>query len=186
MEERVEYWSKRWQAEDAPWHKTEVNEFLKTYFDHVCKNKEGKLRIFVPLCGKTQDLRWLYDLGHEVVGVDGVEKPILEFFKEQGVTYTKGDEGGLPYYVNDDGRLKIYYCDLFALNPEMCGKFDGIWDRGSLVALLAEDRDKYAKLLKSVLNENFGYLIHTIQYEQSQYPGPPLSVPVEEMKRLFG
>lgn len=58
MEERVEYWSKRWQAEDAPWHKTDVNRFLMSYFDHVCKIKEGKLRIFVPLCGKTKDLRW--------------------------------------------------------------------------------------------------------------------------------
>ncbi|EFX78966.1 hypothetical protein DAPPUDRAFT_304984 [Daphnia pulex] len=186
MEERVEYWSKRWQAEDAPWHKADVNRFLMSYFDRVCKIKEGKLRIFVPLCGKTQDLRWIYDRGHEVVGLDGVEKPILEFFKEQGLAYTKGNEGGFPFFASDDGRLKIYNCDLFALNPEICGKFDGIWDRGSLVAILALEREKYAKLMKSLLNETFGYLIDTMQYDQSQYPGPPLSVPVEEVKHLFG
>jgi hypothetical protein len=29
-----------------------------SYFDQAFKIKEGKLRIFVPLCGKTQDLRW--------------------------------------------------------------------------------------------------------------------------------
>jgi hypothetical protein len=45
---------------------------------------------------------------------------------------------------------------------------------------------RYAKLMKSLLNETFGYLIDTMQYDQSQYPGPPLSVPVEEVKHLFG
>ena len=45
---------------------------------------------------------------------------------------------------------------------------------------------RYAKLLKSLLNENFSYLIDTMQYDQSQFSGPPLSVPVEEVKRLFG
>lgn len=44
----------------------------------------------------------------------------------------------------------------------------------------------YAKLLKSLLNENFAYLIDTMQYDQSQYPGPPLSVSVEEVTKLFG
>nr|CAH0099717.1 unnamed protein product [Daphnia galeata] len=157
-----------------------------SYFDHVCKIKEGKLRIFVPLCGKTKDLRWIYDQGHEVVGLDGVEKPILEFFQEQGLNFSKGNEGGFQFYVSDDGRLKIYHSDLFALQPEVCGKFDAVWDRGSMVAILAEEREKYAKLLKSLLNENFSYLIDTMQYDQSQFSGPPLSVPVEEVKRLFG
>ncbi|KAI9565668.1 hypothetical protein GHT06_009460 [Daphnia sinensis] len=186
MEERVEYWSKRWQVEDAPWHKTDVNRFLVSYFDRVQQIKEGKLRIFVPLCGKSHDLKWIYDQGHEVVGLDGVEKPILEFFQEQGLTYTKGSNGAMQFYISDDGRLKIYHSDLFALDTSVCGKFDGIWDRGSLVALLPEDRVRYATLLKSLLNENFAYLLDTMQYDQSQYPGPPLSVSVEEVTKLFG
>lgn len=40
--------------------------------------------------------------------------------------------------------------------------------------------------MKSLLNENFAYLIDTMKYDQSQYTGPPLSVPVEEVKNLFG
>lgn len=39
----------------------------------------------------------MYDQGHEVVGLDGVEKPILEFFQEQGLAYIKGNDG-LPYF----------------------------------------------------------------------------------------
>lgn len=41
----------------------------------------------------------IYDQGHEVVGLDGVEKPILEFFQEQGLTYTKGSEGAIQFYI---------------------------------------------------------------------------------------
>lgn len=104
----------------------------------------------------------IYDQGHEVVGLDGVEKPILEFFQEQGLNFSKGNEGGFQFYVvsffnllsflsiylkfcssqSDDGRLKIYHSDLFALQPEVCGKFDAVWDRGSMVAILAEEREK--------------------------------------------
>lgn len=41
-----------------------------------------------------------------------------------------------------DGRLKIFNCDLFAMDPLICGTFDGIWDRGSLVAISPDDRKR--------------------------------------------
>ncbi len=41
----------------------------------------------------------IYDQGHEVVGLDGVEKPILEFFQEQGIAYTTGNDGGLKFFA---------------------------------------------------------------------------------------
>ncbi len=40
----------------------------------------------------------IYDQGHEVVGVDGAEQPILEFFQEQRLAFKKGKERGLEYY----------------------------------------------------------------------------------------
>ncbi|EFX78967.1 hypothetical protein DAPPUDRAFT_319878 [Daphnia pulex] len=146
MEERVEYWSKS-----------------------AFKIKEGKLRIFVPLCGKTQNLRWLYDLGHEVVGSDGVEKPILEFFKEQGLIYTKGNEGGLPFYavclmMDTLKSIAVIYLS---------------WIQKFVESLMV------CKAEKSLLNETFGILVDAMQYDQT-FPGPPLSSSVEEVKQLFG
>ena len=58
MEGGVQYWDQRWQAEDAPWHKTSVNRFLQDYFNRVSEIKDGSCRIFVPLCGKTLDMKW--------------------------------------------------------------------------------------------------------------------------------
>ena len=42
-----------------------------------------------------------------------------------------------------DGRLKIFHSDLFSIDSEICGKFDAIWDRGSLVAIYHQDRKRY-------------------------------------------
>ena len=39
------------------------------------------------------------DQGHEVVGLEEVEQPILEFFKDQQLDYTKGyTKDGLEYF----------------------------------------------------------------------------------------
>lgn len=58
MENRVEYWSKRWEAEDAPWHRPAVNKILIDFFGRISEVRGGPCRIFVPLCGKSFDLKW--------------------------------------------------------------------------------------------------------------------------------
>jgi len=105
----------------------------------------------------------MYDLGHSVVGIEGVVEPIIQFFTEQKLEYHVEVMGSCSCYsVNaarlssfyfgltlifldmqtEDGRLKIFHSDLLLIDPEVCGKFDAIWDRGSLVAIYQEDREK--------------------------------------------
>jgi len=183
--QRVEYWDGRWKNNQSPWHKNEKNDFLVNHFSHIIKYK-NPARILVPLCGKAVDMKWMYDLGHSVVGIEGVVEPIIQFFTEQKLEYHKEVIGTSPCYSTEDGRLKIIHSDLFSIDPELCGKFDAVWDRGSLVAIYQEDREKYAELIKKILAEDFSYLVATMVYDQSQFPGPPRSVPVEEIKTLFG
>lgn len=40
----------------------------------------------------------MYDQGHFVLGVEGVEQPILEFFQELNLKYNKKEEGSLSVY----------------------------------------------------------------------------------------
>merc|ERR1712071_181592 len=183
--QRLESWDGKWKANKSPWHKNEINDFLATHFSHVTKIK-NPARILVPLCGKAVDMKWMYDSGHSVVGIEGVEEPIIQFFTEQKLEYRKEMVGSSPCYSTEDGRLKIVHSDLFSIDPEACGKFDGVWDRGSLVAIYHEDRERYAELIKKLLNDDFAYLVATMVYDQTQYAGPPRSVPVEEIKTLFG
>ena len=42
-----------------------------------------------------------------------------------------------------DGQIKIYHGDFFDFNCEYEENFDCIWDRGGLVALPADQREKY-------------------------------------------
>ena len=104
----------------------------------------------------------MYDLGHSVVGIEGVAEPIIQFFTEQKLEYHMEVIGTSPCYSvstalplhlfhsshlsciiqTEDGRLKIIHSDLFSIDPELCGKFDAVWDRGSLVAIYQEDREK--------------------------------------------
>jgi len=125
-------------------------------------------------------------LGHSVVGVEGVEEPIVQFFTEQKLEYRKEMVGSSPCYSTEDGRLKIIYSDLFSIDPEACGKFDGVWDRGSLVAIYHEDRERYAELIKKLLKNDFSYLVLTVGYDETKFTGPPRSVPEDEIRRLFG
>ena len=74
-------------------------------------NRTGPSRIFVPLCGKAGDLIWLRDReeGNVIVGVEGVESVVEQFFQENGVEFVKGDlEGikGTRFQVRDQPKPK--------------------------------------------------------------------------------
>merc|ERR1712071_706804 len=86
--QRVEYWDAKWKANQSSWHIDGTNHFLVKYFNHITKIK-NPARILVPLCGKAVDVKWMYDLGHSVVGIEGVEEPIIQFFTEQHLEYLK-------------------------------------------------------------------------------------------------
>jgi hypothetical protein len=60
----TEDWLGRWAEGRTGWHEPAGNEGLKTYWPDV--GKPGS--VLVPLCGKTPDLLWLAEIGHDVVG----------------------------------------------------------------------------------------------------------------------
>ena len=45
---------------------------------------------------------------------------------------------------------------------------------------------RYAELMKQLFEENFFYLIDTVEYDQAKYCRHPRSVPVDEITALFG
>jgi thiopurine S-methyltransferase len=55
--DRLEYWKTQWQANKAFWHKMAVNKFLMEHYDKI-KDKPHPAQVFVPLCGKSLDMRW--------------------------------------------------------------------------------------------------------------------------------
>ena len=75
-------WLTRWQEGRIQFHVDKVNPILDRYVDRLLP--EGFGRVLVPLCGKSVDLGWLVDRGHEVVGVELAEKAVEDLFRELG------------------------------------------------------------------------------------------------------
>jgi len=184
----LDYWANRWNKDDAGWHKSskDPKDELTAAYDSLVKEKG---RIFVPLCGKTGDLLWLTkEKGHTVIGVEGVESVVKEFFIENNIECDRSElEGGIgAKFVSKDGAITVLACDFFAVTAEMIGPFDYVYDRGALVALPADIRPRYVKLVASLLGDRpFRYLLFAYDYDQAKYPGPPHSVPEKEIRSLY-
>ena len=174
-------WLTRWREGRIQFHIDTVNPILDRYVDRLLLERFG--RVFVPLCGKSVDLGWLDEQGHEVVGVELAEKAVEDLFKELGRTPTITTQGAFQSYRSDG--LEVLVGDLFELDAEVTGKFDAIWDRAALVALRPSDRDRYASHLREFLQSNGYILLCTISYDESKMEGPPFSVCADEVHRHF-
>ncbi|XP_076060604.1 thiopurine S-methyltransferase-like [Oratosquilla oratoria] len=187
---RVEMWSNYWTSGGVYWQLDGLNYVLADFHERLLEPDDGSTqakRVFVPLCGKTVDMKWLYDRGHLVTGVEAVQKPIVEFFDEHRLSYVEETLPWATLYKSENGRLKIYQCDIFSVDPDHLGKFDAVWDRGSLVAIYERDRERYASLLKSLFSPSARYLLSAISYDPSPcYEGPPYSLPQAAVYHLFG
>ncbi|KAG0706994.1 Thiopurine S-methyltransferase [Chionoecetes opilio] len=185
VENRLDTWNDRWNRGATGWQLSDLNFALENHASKLLP-KPGR-RILVPLCGKTVDLEWFYREGHTVVGIEGVEQAIVEFFTESNLPYITEQTTWAKVYKTEDDRLKIYCCDLFKMDLKSLGKFDAIWDRGSLVAIYEEDRERYAELMRDLLAADFRYLMTITQYTPNElFSGPPRNIPTELVEKLFG
>ncbi|XP_021339884.1 thiopurine S-methyltransferase-like [Mizuhopecten yessoensis] len=139
----VDEWQKRWTVKQIGFHQDTVHPLLEKHVDKLL-NKCENIDIFMPLCGKSLDIKWLSDKGHTVVGVECASLALEEFFEEQNVEYTKEPveqvKGSL--YKSKDGKINLYCCDIYEFNKDVAGQFDAIWDRASMVAINRDDREK--------------------------------------------
>ncbi|XP_033644660.1 thiopurine S-methyltransferase-like isoform X2 [Asterias rubens] len=182
-----EFWRNKWEEDQIQFHMSSVNSALVKYMDEMTGGK-ANCRIFVPLCGKSVDMKWLADLGHVVVGVEVAEMAIKDFFKENKLEFSVGPVEGLEdaeMYTSKNSNILLYKANLFKLNGDILGDFDCIWDRASLVALLREDIQRYADLMLSLLKPTGRYLLSTLEYDQSKMSGPPHSTPADVVEKLF-
>ncbi|KAL8583790.1 hypothetical protein ACOMHN_036425 [Nucella lapillus] len=128
-----EAWCQFWGQPNPGFHKPSVNPTLKKHLSQLLGGR-ANLRILVPLCGKSWDMKWLAEQGHRVVGVEVAPKPVEMFFTEQKVPYTTTPvpQLGGTLYQSKDKKILVYCCDFFKVSPETLGQFDAIWDRAAM------------------------------------------------------
>ncbi|XP_065254915.1 thiopurine S-methyltransferase isoform X1 [Emys orbicularis] len=183
-----EEWLQKWKMRKIGFHKEQGHLILRKYLDVLLNGRSG-LRIFFPLCGKAVEMKWLADMGHYVVGVELSECALKEFFTENDLSYSEETIPGISgakVFKSTSGNISLYCCSIYDLSSTIAGRFDGIWDRGSLVAINPCDREHYANLMLSLMKRSCCYLLVTVLYDSNKHKGPPFYVPDSEIKSLFG
>uniref|UniRef100_UPI00398EC681 probable thiopurine S-methyltransferase isoform X2 n=1 Tax=Pristiophorus japonicus TaxID=55135 RepID=UPI00398EC681 len=178
----VEDWMTRWEKKHIGFHKHEIHKLLQKHLDTILNGRK-QICIFIPLCGKSLDMKWLADQGHTVVGVEVSKIAVKELFAEQNLSYTQEPVPGIPgaeVFKSSDGQLSLFNCDMFEFSSLIAGKFDGIWDRGSLVAINPSDRQRYAKLMTKLMANGCQYLLDTVAYDQNKCAGQSCNIQLIE------
>jgi thiopurine S-methyltransferase len=193
--DKVAMWETQYSTSgDKDWFRDAVNEKLLGHMEELvgpaARNGQVESRaILVPLCGRTKDMIYLYNQGHTVVGCEWVDSVCVQFFSENNIPFTKSpiESLGGSLYQSEDGRLRVYQCDFLLLTPELLNlKFDSVLDIQSLNHINPRDRKQYVRVVRSLVKDEFRYLLVTIEYEPFAHRGRPHSISYNAVKELFG
>ncbi|WP_415886097.1 thiopurine S-methyltransferase [Neptuniibacter sp. QD37_6] len=175
-----DFWHQKWSEGRIGFHQAEVNAYLVSYWEKMDLAAGDK--VFVPLCGKSKDMLWLQDRGHDVLGVELNPNACLDFFGENGLVVEMGEATKFISHRCED--LNLLCGDFFALTKEALADVKGVYDRAALVALPKDMRADYANKLIELLPKGVKVLLVTLEFDSPQ--GPPFNVSVEEVNGLFG
>lgn len=174
-----EEWLARWRERRIGFHEGRPNALLERHVARLA----GCRRVLAPLCGKAEDLAFLADRGHEVLGVELAEQAVREFLAEHGLTPSIAPRG--PFLAYQAGPFTLLVGDFFAATPELLGPIDALYDRAALIALPAERRPRYVALLRALVPAGSPALVITLEYDQRAMTGPPFSVLEPELRALY-
>ena len=177
-----EFWHERWQLNQIGFHNQEVNGHLQHNWPTL--DIAAGSRVFVPLCGKSNDMVWLLAQGFEVIGVELSPLAVQAFFSENGLSVTIRQHG--KFSVSETAGLSIYCGDFFDLNANDLAGVNAVYDRASLVALPPKMRAAYALHMQSLLKPGTKTLLVAFGYPQHEMQGPPFGVQTHEVQMLYG
>ena len=177
----AEFWLERWREGRTHFHQQRVTPLLQKYWPDLQLPQGSK--VLVPLCGKSLDMVWLAEQGHQVLGVELSELAIDQFFAENQLTPAVHTSAQGKHYVA--GRIEIICGDIFTLDPAMLAACVGAYDRAALIALPVEMRARYVTEVYGRLAPDYRGILITLDYPQEQMDGPPFSVGDEEVQALY-
>ena len=177
-----QFWHEKWETGETPFHQDDFHSLLVRHWPAL--GVAPGSRVFVPLCGKSRDMLWLLEQGHEVLGVELSEIAVQAFFDENGLAVERSEAG--PFMCYRSERVQLLCGDFFSLTPALLYGVAAVYDRAAHIALPPEMRARYAASMKDLLPADTRLLLLTIAYPEGQISSPPFSVPSEELHRLYG
>jgi thiopurine S-methyltransferase len=183
---KKDFWLERWERQETGFHQDEFNPYLHQYWRDLHLARDSQ--VFVPLCGKSRDMLWLREQGHQVLGVELSAIAVQAFFKENGYT----PQHDSPHQVTgrkfdrcEANGISILCGDFFDMGKADLANVTGVYDRASLIALPPEMRERYVRHLTGILPPATQILLITVDYPQAEMQGPPFSVSAEEVEALY-
>ena len=177
----ADFWLDRWRNNQLGWHRSDTNPLLAKHWPTLGITRGAA--VFVPLCGKSLDMRYLESLGHPVMGIELSEAAIEAYFEEGGEAAERTEGFYLTRFKGPNATL--YRGDFFDLStPDILG-IRAVYDRGALVALPPETRALYVDHMLRIIPEHAHILLITLEYDQDKVTGPPHSVSESEVHSLY-
>ncbi|WP_106478491.1 thiopurine S-methyltransferase [Phytohalomonas tamaricis] len=175
-------WLSRWQEGRIGFHKQEPHEALEAHWRALSVPANG--RVLVPLCGKSLDMRWLAERGHEVLGIELVREAAEQFVAEGRGEVTRFRQDDFVCYRQ--GNIELWQGDFFHFSADETFSFSAFYDRAALIALPAATRQRYAFHLAQMMAPGTSGLLVSLTHGRGADVGPPFSVDDAEIERLFG
>lgn len=171
------FWFNSWELEGhyTSFHRKDIHPYAIKHLPPFAL--EGRT-VLVPLCGKSLDLLYFSQFAHQVIGVEIVEKAIIQFFEENQLAYRQIGSR----FVS--GNITILCRDFFYLNREDIGPFDIVYDRASLVAMPEPMRMRYLQTLEWLSPVGTLYFLNTLEYAP-RLKTPPFSISPAEVASYF-
>lgn len=177
----ADFWHARWQENNIAFHEGRVNGYLKVYFDRLgCKKGD---QVFVPLCGKALDMKWICEQGCEVLGAELSPIAVRQYFRENDIEYRIIRQH--PFEIYSGGGATLLCGDMFDMDPTQFQGIKAIYDRAAYIAFDPDQRRRYAEFFCAMLPEGAPVLLLTLEYPQELMQGPPFAVGEAEVRERF-
>lgn len=175
------FWHDKWDSNQIGFHQSGGNSLLVKHFAALGVSPDD--RVFVPLCGKTRDIAWLMAQGCRVVGAELSETAVQQLFADMDLVPAVTQVRALTRYAALG--VEVFVGDIFAIDADLLGAVDAVFDRAALVALPSEMRARYADHLMQI-TQIAPQLVVTFDYDQAQMTGPPFAISADEMRARYG
>ncbi|MBS1027141.1 thiopurine S-methyltransferase [Gluconobacter albidus] len=175
------FWQEKWERGETGFHEAGANPLLTRHI--AALDLSAGARIFVPLCGMSQDMVWLAGQGYRVIGCELSNIAVGRFFDDLGVTPDVVQAGLLRCF--SAAAISVFAGNIFDLTPEVLGPVEAVYDRAALIALPEDLRRAYAARLLA-LTGPVPELLVTLAYDQSRLKGPPFSVDEGFVREVYG
>ncbi len=174
-----DFWRARWREGRIGFDEGRPNDLLVAH----ARELGERSRVFVPLCGKTEDMAWLAGRGHRVVGVEFEPAAVRAFFAARGLTPEVARRGRVDAYAA--GPFELLSGDFFDVTAAHLADASAVYDRASIVALPGDVRARYAARLRELFAPGTPALTITLEYDEAATQGPPFSVDEAELRRVY-